>query len=540
MSTVYMTKNGKTAGVNSDYVDKYLAQGYQVGTGNDFKQSQNNVLNNIVSRNTSGTPATKNTVLMKDFNGNTVGVDSSVADAYKKGGWSYMNEPTSETPTGDLWKTYGGGQNNNSGGISSQLANQYSDYQSYINDLAEAQKQAALAGLEKSKNQSLSDLTAAKGKIEPAYYTQRNAASTDAQVAARNFAEYMAQRGSNNPVGNSGSLAQSNIANNLSLQGNLGSLATGEAADYATNAKQVGDVNTAYNSDVASAEAGVDATKLQNLINAQREYNTNMLNQYNADRTYNYQVGRDVVNDTGYTQGGVQTLAAQQALAGIQGQNLSNAAQATTNKYLEAQIKEGLQSTNTANQLAALQLKYQPQIYAGQINAQALTNAYQKLVNQGYPKEQAADLAYKAAQMAATKAQTNLYNTEANARKQQSFNSNYSGGGKSRSSSSSGYNSNGGYTYSTNKGNDINTAFEVSVGNMLGGSGSKPNLQQINNTLSWMSDNKDDFLNSGVSSAEFKKMQNTVIKAQENYVNTLKRVRQMRDERENRLGGQNG
>ena len=40
MSTVYMTKNGKTAGVNSDYIDKYLAQGYQVGTGNDFRQSQ--------------------------------------------------------------------------------------------------------------------------------------------------------------------------------------------------------------------------------------------------------------------------------------------------------------------------------------------------------------------------------------------------------------------------------------------------------------------------------------------------------------------
>jgi len=418
-----MTKNGKTAGVNSDYIDKYLAQGYQVGTGKDFRQSQNNVLNNIVSRNTSGTPATKQTVRMRDFNNNIVGVDSSVADAYKKGGWSYANESPPETPTENLWKTYGGGENNSSGGISSQLANQYADYQSYINDLAEAQKQAALAGLEKSRNQSLSDLTAAKNKIEPAYYTQRNNASTDAQVAARNFAEYMAQRGNNTPSGNSGSMAQSNIANNLALQGNLGNLATGEAADYATNAKQVGDVNTAYNSDVASAQAGVDATKLQNLINAQREYNTNMLNQYNADRSYNYQVGRDTVNDTGYTQNGVQTLAAQQALAGIQGQNLNNAAQGIQNQYLAQQIQAGLQSTNTANQLAALQLKYQPQIYAGQINATALTNAYQKLVNQGYNSEQAADLAYKTAQTVATKAQTNLYNTEANT-KNQSYNSN--------------------------------------------------------------------------------------------------------------------
>jgi hypothetical protein len=487
-----MTKNGKTAGVNSDYVDKYLAQGYDIGTAKDFRESQNNVLNNIVSRNTGSIPATKQTVQMRDFNGNTVGVDSSVADAYKKGGWSYMNEPAPDTPTGNLWKTYGGGQNNSSDGISSQLANQYSDYQSYINDLAEAQKQAALAGLEKSKNQSLSDLTAAKGKIEPAYYTQRNNASTDAQVAARNFAEYMAQRGGNNAVGNSGSMAQSNIANNLSLQGNLGSLATGEAADYATNAKQVGDVNTAYNSDVASAEAGVDATKLQNLINAQQQYNTNMLNQYNADRSYNYQVGRDTVNDTGYTQNGVQTLAAQQALAGIQGQNLNNAAQGIQNQYLAQQIQAGLQSTNTANQLAALQLKYQPQIYAGQINAQALTNAYQKLVNQGYPAEQAADLAYKAAQMAATKAQTNLYNTEANTRKQ-SFNSNYSGGGKSRSSSSG-----SGLAPNSKSGNNATyMAWETFQNELNNGT-----------AYQWLSENAD-ALKNDVGSTEYNKMKKT-------------------------------
>jgi len=262
------------------------------------------------------------------------------------------------------------------------------------------------------------------------------------------------------------------------------------------------------------------------LINAQREYNTNMLNQYNADRTYNYQVGRDTVNDTGYTQNGVQTLAAQQALAGIQGQNLSNAAQATTNKYLAQQIQAGLQSTNTANQLAALQLKYQPQIYAGQINAQALTNAYQKLVNQGYPKEQAADLAYKAAQMAATNAQTSAVKAQTQNLKS-NFNASSSGGGynKSRNSSSGGNNSNGGYTYSTNKGNDVNTMFEESVGNSLG---SKPGLQEINNTLSWLSNNKNSFLNSGVSSSEFKRMNDTVIKMQQKYYNTFRQMREGR------------
>lgn len=227
-----------------------------------------------------------------------------------------------------------------------------------IEAMSAAQKKAALAGLEKSYNQSVSDLDAARGKIEPTYYEQRNNVSTDAQLASKNFAEYLASRGQNNASGMVGTNAQSKIADNVALQGNLGSLAKGEAGAYAQNAKDLSDLQTAYNSDRASTEAGIEASAMQSLINAQQQYNANLLAQANADRNYNYQVGRDYVTDTGYTKSGAQTLAGQQAQSAITGQNLAN--------------------------------------------------DYQKLVNAGYPEAQALELAYKRAQIANTNKSTSL------------------------------------------------------------------------------------------------------------------------------------
>jgi hypothetical protein len=328
-----------------------------------------------------------------------------------------------------------------------------------IKALGESQKAAALAGLQKAHDQNTSDLSTAAGKIEPQYLTQRNAASTDNQVAARNFAEYMAQRGDNNQGGNNGTMDQSNIASNMSLQGNLGSLAKGEAGAYADNAKQVGDMNVAYNNDVASSNASIDASNMQSLISAQQQYNAAKLAQSNTDRTYNYQVGRDTtadantnwqnqntvnnenqdqannvwtqnntinqqavdqanidknynyqvgrdaVVDTGKTADGTETMAGQEQSASIKNQNLQSAYQALVNAGYPAEQAAKMTGLNLANagqsltnQISALTLKYQPQILAGQVTQQNLANAYQTLVNKGYSATQASTLAYQAAE----------------------------------------------------------------------------------------------------------------------------------------------
>ncbi|MGV8982095.1 hypothetical protein, partial [Clostridium sp.] len=176
-----------------------------------------------------------------------------------------------------------------------------------INSLKAYQLSASQAGLKAANDKNLSDLSYANGKIEPAYAKQRDTVSTNSQIGAKNFAEYMSQR--TNVGGANGSMAQSNIADNVALQGNLGNLATSQASDYASNAKQVGDTNVAYNNDIASSNAGIEAKSMQSLIDAKQNMSNQQLAQANADRSFNYGVGRDKVTDTGYLADGTQTMA---------------------------------------------------------------------------------------------------------------------------------------------------------------------------------------------------------------------------------------
>lgn len=230
-----------------------------------------------------------------------------------------------------------------------------------IKALGEAQTQSAISALTKAYQQNVSNLGAERAKIEPTYYKKRNDESTDAKMASRNFAEYMANRGQVN----SGTNAQASLANNVALQGNLGTLASGEAQAYTDNDKQLADLQNAYQSDLAAAAAGGQATMMQNLINAQQQYNAAKLAQANADRAFNYQVGRDTIGDTGKLANGDYTLAGQTAMSNIAAQNAGI-------DYTKAQT------------------------------------VYQNLVNQGYPAQQAADLALKWAQVSNVNKSTSL------------------------------------------------------------------------------------------------------------------------------------
>jgi hypothetical protein len=90
----------------------------------------------------------------------------------------------------------------------------------------------------------------------------------------RTLAEELASRGETN----SGVADQANINANMSLQNDLGTLNSQEAADTADIARRRSGIQNAYESDVASAKAGFEAAAMQNLID-----------QYNADRQFKLQ-----------------------------------------------------------------------------------------------------------------------------------------------------------------------------------------------------------------------------------------------------------
>ena len=161
------------------------------------------------------------------------------------------------------------------------------DYEADLNRLKEQQKQAAIADLDKQKNQSLSDLKAEEATIKPTYYKKKDTANVQNQVAAKNFHEYLVNSGRSN----SGIGAQYEMSRQNNLQRSLNDLNTQEAADLADIARRRTDVNNAYNSGLTSANATIEANYITNLLNerqkawereqAEKEFNESV-RQFNA------------------------------------------------------------------------------------------------------------------------------------------------------------------------------------------------------------------------------------------------------------------
>lgn len=141
------------------------------------------------------------------------------------------------------------------------------DYEADLNRLKEQQKQAAIADLEKEKNQSLSDLNAEEATIKPTYYKKKDTANVQNQLAAKNFHEYLVNSGRSN----SGIGAQYEMSRQNSLQRSLNDLNTQEAADLADIARRKTDVNNAYNSGLTSANAQIEANYITNLLNERQK-----------------------------------------------------------------------------------------------------------------------------------------------------------------------------------------------------------------------------------------------------------------------------
>jgi hypothetical protein len=154
-------------------------------------------------------------------------------------------------------------------------------------ELAEAQRQSRIAALQKSKETALanleSGLTSAmsayageEAVLKPYYYDLRNRAAAQSDIAAKNFAEYMAAQGIR---GSAAGLPE--IYRNAALQGQIGALTRQEqqarediarrrSATQAEYETQKAGLLNAYESDVAAAMADIDAQTLQNYIDNMR------------------------------------------------------------------------------------------------------------------------------------------------------------------------------------------------------------------------------------------------------------------------------
>ena len=153
------------------------------------------------------------------------------------------------------------------------------DYTTQLNNLKNAQKQAALADLENTRNTTLSNLQAEEAKINPTYEAKRTQTSNASKVNARNFQEYLANTGR----ANSGIGAQYEMGRQNSLNRDINALNTAQAQDISDIARRRTDANNAYNTSLAGANAQVEANYIQNLLQQQQQqWENNMaLKQFN-------------------------------------------------------------------------------------------------------------------------------------------------------------------------------------------------------------------------------------------------------------------
>jgi hypothetical protein len=136
-------------------------------------------------------------------------------------------------------------------------------YQSYYDNLSNARKQNRIAELGKARQSALIDLDTEQAGLSSKYYGKRNEAAANNDIGSMNFAQYMAGK---NIKGSAGAMPE--IYRNANLQNQIGSLNRDEAAANADIAGQRAKINSGYSSDVASAEADIDADTMQSMVEA--------------------------------------------------------------------------------------------------------------------------------------------------------------------------------------------------------------------------------------------------------------------------------
>jgi hypothetical protein len=137
------------------------------------------------------------------------------------------------------------------------------DYTEYLKSLAATQKQTKAQELEMAKQQALTTVEQEKARVMPTFQAQRQQASTQSQLGAKNFAEYLASRGQTG----AGISAQAEMSRQNALAGQIGTIGTNEANTLQQYANQVGNIGQQYQSGLQSAYGDIDTDLAKNLYN---------------------------------------------------------------------------------------------------------------------------------------------------------------------------------------------------------------------------------------------------------------------------------
>jgi hypothetical protein len=250
---------------------------------------------------------------------------------------------TSTDAQGQSWYTVNGQSYLMSGGGGGFSAPQ-NNYQAQIAQLEEARRKQALAQLDKSKNAALGQIANERAQVQPRYYQARNDANTQNKLQARNFAEYMANRG----LAQSGENDQARLMQNMALQNAIGELKRQEASVYDELGRRETEVENAYQSDLASVEAGLAAQALSEQIAEMRRQDELR----RQEEQFRQQLAIQEAGLTGFYNG-QQTLDAQRVMQALRNGDIDY----QTAAYQLAQLKDPNSFQNRYDALKLQQLE---------------------------------------------------------------------------------------------------------------------------------------------------------------------------------------
>ena len=139
------------------------------------------------------------------------------------------------------------------------------DYKNQLNQLKEAQKKSALADLENTRNQALSNLEQERTTNAANFNSQRSQANVKNQLAAKSFKEYLINSGRSN----SGIMPQYEMNRQNNLQRSLNDINSSQNMALADINRRGTLANQSYNSGLQSANANIEANYINNLLEQQ-------------------------------------------------------------------------------------------------------------------------------------------------------------------------------------------------------------------------------------------------------------------------------
>lgn len=196
----------------------------------------------------------------------------------------------------------------------------FGTHQSDLDKFTKAQRQAAVDQLKAARTKALANLDVQEQNIKPMYENARNQTSAASQQGARNFAEYLANRG----LTNSGAAAQGEVNRLSTLNNNLGNLATQEANAYRDIANQRTAIENDYAANLANANNAITQNYYNNLLNyneQQRQYVQNLQNQALGQYAGDYQAYKNSLLAQGYSPNSLEVLSVDAA----RGNKINNA-----------------------------------------------------------------------------------------------------------------------------------------------------------------------------------------------------------------------